>query len=59
MAPARAIADEPDWEELTSLSKLCERAGGAFGVIVIHDVATDGRSSTTATARLSARSTFS
>jgi hypothetical protein len=41
MAPAREIADEPDWEEITTLSQFRERAGGAHGVIVIHDITTD------------------
>jgi hypothetical protein len=41
MAPARAIADEPEWEEITTLSQFRERAGGTLGVIVIKDVATD------------------
>jgi hypothetical protein len=41
MPHTRAIADEPDWEEITTLPQFRERAGGAFGVIVIKDVATD------------------
>jgi hypothetical protein len=41
MASARAIADAPEWEEITALSQFRERVGGAFGVIVIDDVATD------------------
>jgi hypothetical protein len=41
MAPARDIADEPDWEPITTLSQFRERVAGTFGVIVIQDVATD------------------
>ncbi|MDQ3631356.1 MAG: hypothetical protein M3417_08855 [Actinomycetota bacterium] len=36
MAP-RDIADEPDWEPLTTLDQFRERVGGRFGVIVIDD----------------------
>jgi hypothetical protein len=41
MPHARDIADEPDWEEITTLSQFRERIGRAVGVIVINDVATD------------------
>ena len=41
MAHARAIADEPDWEEITTLPQFRDRVAGASGVIVINDVATD------------------
>jgi hypothetical protein len=37
----RDIADEPDWEELTTLAQFRERRAGPFGVIVIQDVARD------------------
>ena len=35
--PPRNIADEPDWEELSTLQQFRERGGGQFGVIVIRD----------------------
>jgi hypothetical protein len=41
MAPVRDIADEPDWEEITTPVQFRERVGGRFGVIVIQDVARD------------------
>lgn len=37
MAPARDIADEPDWEEITTVPQFRERVDGRFGVIVIAD----------------------
>lgn len=36
MSP-RNIADEPDWEAITTLPLFRERVGGQFGVIVIQD----------------------
>lgn len=35
----REIADEPDFEEITSLEQFRQRTHGQFGVIVIHDLA--------------------
>lgn len=35
------IADEPDWEKISTVAQFRKRVGGRFGVIVIKDVARD------------------
>jgi hypothetical protein len=39
VAAMRDIADEPDWEEITTVEEFRERVSGRFGVIVIEDTA--------------------